>query len=241
MSLTLLGCGKGTDSSAAFVLPVTSGLVGLYLGDLGTFKDTGKATPASADGDVVGAWADQSGLGHDLPMIGGHGATLKTALLNGRNVVRCDGVASILQATFTLNNPLSVYMVAQQRSNTVGAGVFDGKTSSSTLVYQSTSPQVILYSGGNAAILTTWALNTFRIVGFRWETVNGVIRFGGADGTPVTLPSVANAGGVTLGNRGSGANPCAIDYAMVAVYNRTLTGPEQVSNEAAITAWWGVS
>lgn len=65
--------------------------------DAGTFEDDGKTTPAADDGDVVGAWADQSGNGYDvLQATTAKKPTLKLSIQNGLPVIRFDGSDDIL-------------------------------------------------------------------------------------------------------------------------------------------------
>ncbi len=67
-----------------------TGLLGLWQGDAGTYQDFGLTTPAIANLDPVGGWADQSGNGNKfINGTSGELATLNTSSVNSRNTVGC--------------------------------------------------------------------------------------------------------------------------------------------------------
>ena len=61
------------------------------------FQDSAKTTPVTADGNVVGAWADKSGNGNDATRTPVANKPLyKTSIQNGESVVRFDGINDAL-------------------------------------------------------------------------------------------------------------------------------------------------
>lgn len=61
--------------------------------DAGLYQDAAKTTPATSDGDVVGAWEDQSGNGSDATQATtSKKPLLKLGIVNSKPVVRFDGV-----------------------------------------------------------------------------------------------------------------------------------------------------
>ncbi len=69
--------------------------------DAGTFQDSAKTTTAVSDGDVVGAWADQSGNGRDvLQATTADKPTLRLNVKNGRPAIRFDGISDYLRALY---------------------------------------------------------------------------------------------------------------------------------------------
>jgi hypothetical protein len=88
--------------------------------DSGLYQDTGKLTPGSSDGDVVGAWEDLSGNGNDvLQATTGFKPILQNEvgeLVNGYPIVSFDGaddyLAVDLGSGFDGNCALSVGIVA---------------------------------------------------------------------------------------------------------------------------------
>jgi len=85
--------------SAVRITPTDIAGLQLWLkADTGLWQDAAMTTPAVADGDVVGAWADQSGNGNHATQ----GTTaakplLKLAIKNGKPVVRFDGTDDLLR------------------------------------------------------------------------------------------------------------------------------------------------
>ncbi len=70
-----------------------SGLTSWQRADKDVCQDSGLTTPATADGDPVGGWVDQTGNGnHLVQSTGASRPVLKLAVVNGRNAVRFDGV-----------------------------------------------------------------------------------------------------------------------------------------------------
>ncbi len=67
------------------------------------------------DGDPVTTWADRSGLGRDVTQAtAGKKPLYKTAIVNGKPVVRFDGTDDLLaRAPFLTGNTGSVFLVAQ--------------------------------------------------------------------------------------------------------------------------------
>lgn len=73
---------------------------------------------ATADGDPVGQWLDQSGNGNHVSQpTAGKRPTLKLAIQNGKPVVRFDGLATWLSATMaTVDQPFTLFLVAKAAS-----------------------------------------------------------------------------------------------------------------------------
>lgn len=79
--------------TTAFSPASISGLTSWQRADKDVYQDSGLTTPATADGDPVGGWVDQSGNGNHLTQsTGASRPLLKLAVVNGRNALRFDGV-----------------------------------------------------------------------------------------------------------------------------------------------------
>ena len=75
-----------------------TGIYAWYRADLGTYQ-TVSGSAATADGNPVGEWQDQSGNGYHLAQsTSGNRPALKTNILNGHPVLRFDGSNDWLQA-----------------------------------------------------------------------------------------------------------------------------------------------
>jgi hypothetical protein len=72
--------------------------------DAGVYQDAAKTTPAVNDGDVVGCWEDQSGNGNDATQATtAKKPVVKLGIVNGKPVVRFDGIDDKLIISSTLN------------------------------------------------------------------------------------------------------------------------------------------
>lgn len=91
--------GLDAAASGAFSPADLAGLAVWLKADAGTLQTAGGAA-ASADGDPVGQWQDQSGNGwHFAQATAAKRGTLKLNIQNGRPVVRLDGVDDYLSST----------------------------------------------------------------------------------------------------------------------------------------------
>jgi len=91
--------------------------------DAGTYQDAARTTPATADGDPVGGWADQSGNGrHASQSTAGFRPTLQLAELNGQPVLRFDGTDDyLLNTAFAISQPDTLAVVVKHPTPTDGA------------------------------------------------------------------------------------------------------------------------
>lgn len=103
-------------------LPIVSGLIGGYdFSDIGTlFQDTARATPVTADGQLIGSMFDKSGNANHLTRggIGGTEPTYKAAIKNGLSVSR-GIVGTFLKTTgnVTCKDPWTAIAVWKRTSN----------------------------------------------------------------------------------------------------------------------------
>src|SRR5678809_996486 len=69
--------------------PITGGLILDLASHVGTFQDAARTTPAILTNDVVGGWADQSGVGnHPSQATAANKPTLQLNQINGYPSVR---------------------------------------------------------------------------------------------------------------------------------------------------------
>src|SRR5262245_63972414 len=101
--LSLLGAGSGA-SSGGLTPDQVSGLRLWLKSDTQTYQDSGFSTPATADGDPVGGWKDQSGGARDVTQAtSASRGTLKLSQVNGKPVVRFDGTDDFLEGVAISN------------------------------------------------------------------------------------------------------------------------------------------
>jgi len=110
---------KGKTLIGRFYPSLISGLqLWLDASDPSTlYQDSAATTPAVSDGDPVGCWKDKSGNAyHVIQTDGTNKPTLRTASLNGRNVLDFDGTNDFLNGGDILDmgtNNLSYYAVCK--------------------------------------------------------------------------------------------------------------------------------
>jgi len=88
------------------------------------YQDAAKTTPATADGDPVGASVNQGTDAHDIVQaVAGARPTLKLAIQNGQSVLRLDG-GDHLKGAFTggLTEPYTILAMAQLSAGAVADG-----------------------------------------------------------------------------------------------------------------------
>jgi hypothetical protein len=106
---------------------------------------------AGVDGSSVSSWVDRTGNGRTVTQAtGGKQPILKLSIINGRSVVRFDGVNDALtQASFSIVDPFAVFMVAQQRSAAGFVDRFYDFEDQQGSLFQSNSPGTVgtFYNG----------------------------------------------------------------------------------------------
>lgn len=183
------------------------------------YKQTVGGSLATADGDPVGEWVDQSGnTGRNVVnATAGKRGTLKN--VSGFWVVRFDGVSQFLaSATFTLNQPFTRYSVFQQRTYTNGH-IFSSFSVNCGLYQTGVSPTVGMFAGTSAQGQMSIPLNTFHVVA---EVFNGASSFSVLDNTTISSSGNAganNPGGLTIAAFAGGiASWSAIDVGEIIIY-----------------------
>ncbi len=204
--------------------------------DAGTYQDAARTTPAVANTDPVGAWADQSGQGHHLSQsTAGFRPLLELTQQNGKPSVRTDGVDDYLRATFTLIQPTQMVMVVKRGTLTI----LDGVTINSMTVFNSGGSNYTMYAGSNGPVV---ALDNtaFHVLSFLF---NGATSRAAVDnGTPATGDvGAGNGGGLTVGARGDLGVFGVNDYAEILVYNSALSSANLTALAQYLGAKYGIT
>jgi hypothetical protein len=119
MGLTGLSGLSGLSMAGRTVNAAPTANLALWLkADAGLYTDNAGTIPATADGDTIGRWADQSGNGyHASQTTAGSRPTLK--IINGKRYIRFDGTADNLgSSTLTLGTTCTIYAVVRRGSGT---------------------------------------------------------------------------------------------------------------------------
>ena len=224
---------------AAFSPTDIAGLQLWLKADAGLWQDSVGGTPAVADADVVGAWADQSGSGNNATQATtSKKPLLKLAIQNGMPVVRFDGTDDYLQALFALVQPVTIFLVMRKRSTGTSRWFIDGATENACSLYISSSNQVRLYSGGalyGTLYYTNWKIVTLVVNGATSEMfANGSSFAAGAIGS-------VSPGGMTIGGIApTGQLPTDVDFGEIVEYNSALSTANRQAVEAYLNTRFAI-
>lgn len=195
------------------ILPITANRVAHYLYGHGI-------TSAS---DLVSRWDDASGSGNPLLQATGTNQPLRMP----DNSILFDGVDNFLKtAAFTLNQPVTIYILFRQVTWTSTDTVFDGDASNTGVLYQTgVTPNLEIFAGASPSPITDLALNTYGIVVSVFNGVSSVVQLN--QNTPITgNVGASNMGGFTLGVRGdTTTGPSNIQVKEVILYSAAHDAP----------------
>lgn len=194
-----------------------------------------------SNADPVASWTDSSGNArHATQGTAGARPTYRTNVLNGKPVVRFDGVDDRLAcATFALAQPFTRVSVMARTGN-AGAVVyyFDGDTVNTAGLYKSATDEWHLFAGAD---LADGAANTsFHILVGVFNGASSNLRVDSGAGTTGNA-GAGSPNGLTVGSAAGGLVPGACDVAEVAVYSRALTTAELNRIGAYLAGKYGVT
>lgn len=243
--LTLTGVGAGGSVQPNQI----ANLVLWVKADTGTYQDSGGTTPASADGDPVRLWKDQSGGGNDLSCdIDAKRPNLKLNVLNGRPTVRspvpgANGVN--LSNGIAASGAWSFFLATRALSNAGNNGAILALLNSSfrILFVHDTNGDFSYYQNGAAGITDfgvsslSWAVVSLLLI----DNTHGDFRVDGGASTLFT-PAAFNAqAGISLfGDSVNGGNMSNSDVAELIVYNRAVTSVERGQVEAYLDGRYAI-
>lgn len=217
-------------AAAPFVPTSISGLMAWYKADAGTFQDSAGSTPATADSDPIGRWADQSGNArHITQTTSTKRPLLKTAISGGYPAVRTDGVDDWLSGSWSnVAQPITIVFCGIPRGSMDDADVLiDGLDSTHRTAMFINSGNYASFYGGSAVVNTTYKYGVNRA-----HMPYAV--FNGASSKHSLAPDMLGASG-SVGTQGSdglwvgtefgGGNPrhVNVDFLEILVYNAALT------------------
>lgn len=225
-------------SSVTFTPTDVAGLKLWLKGDGVFWQDGARTTPATADGDPVGAWDDASGEdNHATQATANARPLLKLNVKNGLPVVRFDGTDDFLSSLLTVAQPGTVFIVAS-RSATGERHMIDGTTELARwLVGGDVGGNWVIYAG---SVVTTSAQDT------NWHLHTAV--FDGASSShrvDAASAGSGDAGALALTNPLIGAGQGHIlfhqgDIAEVLIYDSALGTTDRDSVEAYLDAKYSI-
>jgi hypothetical protein len=249
--LSLRGWVYGGAVAVPVSIPNDAALQLWLKADAGLFQQSNGTTPAAANGDVVGYWADQSGNArHCTQATTAAKPTLATSALNGLPVVRLTSVSSNVLLSIAnglaLSGAFTIYAVGTTRQSSSGSSRFTPIGSSVTQagITLFVSNQLYILDNVGAAYAAPVSVTPPRAVqmSFRRSAV-GVGVSTRCSGTAETGPgSVLNTLSFdTIGARPSPSQFTEGDFAEIIVYSRELTPAERTQVETYLLAKWGVA
>lgn len=187
-----------------------------------------------SDGDPIASWTDSSGLGnHAMQATEAKKPTYKVNIVNGKPVVRLDGVDDCVQATLTVAQPDTMFLVVKG----------DG-TDNKHFIDAQTTRQLIGVSGGvqvtyaGTLLSGTGNPTTFQILAALFNGAssqlwrNGTsIASGNAGASSIVDPSVGGYGAATMGG----------DIAEVLIYSSLLSDSDRRAVEAYLGSKYGIT
>lgn len=187
-----------------------------------------------ADGDPVATWTDVAGGRNATQGTSAARPTYKTAIQNGRPVVRFDGVDDFVNASaVSVSQPDTIFIVAKQTSTGSTKNAYDGNTTRQTL---ECGTSYVINAGANVSTAgadTAWHVHT--------AIYNGASSSHRLDGA---LGSSGNAGTNALAslNIGTYRNFAGFwpgDIAELIIYTGALGSTDRAAVEAYLKAKWG--
>jgi hypothetical protein len=150
-------------------------------------------------GSGVSQWNDASGNGRNLTQ----GTDANRPPLQASGAILFDGAAQFLRtASFTINQPGTVYWLAKQVSWVASEKLFDGFTPGGRWIVQQkaagASPQLTIFAGTEVATNSDLVIGSYGVVCAVYNGASSVLQIN--SGTPVTGDAGANnlTGGFTL-------------------------------------------
>ncbi len=152
-------------------------------------------------GGGVSVWADRSGNSRDMA-----GSVGQRPVVQTDGSLLFDGVDDVMKPTgFTLNQPVSVYLLMKQVTWTADDFIIDGDTQDTMVIYQNlTTPRLRAYAGAFSAENANLAVGAYGVVQGVFNGASSVLQ---VDATTAITGNfgATNPGGITLGAGGSSA------------------------------------
>lgn len=219
---------------APFVPTSIAGLAAWYDAD---------AMPVVADGAALSQWDDESGNArHVTQATGANQPTYRTAVLNGKPVLRFDGSTDYMDVAFTaLAQPNTIFLVAKSTGAVTNRQAFDSQrggidTARNTL-YASGGGFWAMYGGG-AEVVSSTSVDAAAV------QITGLFNGGSSvlrrDGAQIASGNsgTQGCGGIRVGSYNGSSNFWSGDVAEILVYNAALSSTDRDSVEAYLRGKW---
>lgn len=189
------------------------------------------------DGTAVSSWADSSGLGNNVSQAtGAQQPIYKTGIVNGKPIVRFDGVNDLLSGSdLGLSQPFTVCCVVKASSGGIFQDIVDQGVPSATV---HNSNNFAMYAGNTVDGSTNiiGAFHTF--IGI----YNGASSTGYTNGNSDISGDVGafNTSGLTIGNNAGATSSFTGDIAEVLIYNSALSSTNRSNIQSYLKTTYGL-
>ena len=236
--------GFGVSASSGFDPLTVAGCQVWLRADTGVYEDSGKVTPATDDGDVVGAWEDQSGQGNDATQgTTANKPALKLSIVNSQPVIRfvTDDVLTNAGLSETQSN--TIFIVAA--ANSGPGSLIDGNHATNrhqTLTKYSTD-EIYLWAGTPADYTTTSPITTsnFYLITFIVAGSSSAIRVDGSAEEDPANTGTNQITGYRLGSNFGGHWYLDGDIAEMIFYDSEISGADLSDIETYLMDRYGIS
>lgn len=213
--------------------------------DRGLWQDAARTVPVTADGDPIGAWEDLSGNGnHATQSTAAAKPVWKVNIVNGRPVVRFDGVDDILDSVFTASEPLTMFGVHQSGDYGTARTILAGAsgTSNHSVWYAVTTGRITITVGtGVTALSESSASGTgWLISATQFNAASSGLWVNGGSRASGSLSSQSLTK-VRVGAWFDGSSPFLGDITQVIVYNRALSTSERQRVERHLGNYYAIT
>lgn len=214
-------------------LPVTTGLISWLRADLGTFQDLVGTIPATADGDPVRLWKDQT----PNPIFDVNNAAdnnrplLKLAVVNGQAVLRFDGTDDYFKfalSVFVGTAAAEAFLVVKKVVSDDAKGYWQQDAGGNTIHHRFTD--LHMYDGFMSTVRKDCGTLGGSLAAWRLYNVSSALNAwtNRLDGTQVFTTATNTVSGVDPGAIGrtigyNGATYLSGDIAEFIVYNAVLS------------------
>jgi len=218
------------------------------------FTDSAGSTPATADGDPVGRWADKSGnSNHTIQADGTKKPLLKVNILNGKNIIRNDGVNDFLKSTTGgADSSFTVFATNIKRGgqgfNMMAVSMGEETTGKRRCIWHpangNTWPNTVGFNGQSRDVQANlpWVTGTANIAQFK-NTSGGIqIAKNNSAWTTSTSPGIVayTATSIFLGSNNQMTEIFNGDYAEVLVYAASLSDANRTLILDYLNTKWSV-
>jgi hypothetical protein len=200
-------------------------------------------TAVASDGDVVGSWRSSHGNASLLAAQANDTTrpVYKESIINGHPVVRFTRTNSNnLKATFTRNQPHTIFVVGQTTGNTTSY-LFDGTATNNTpqCINETSATNYDAYAGGGAVASITIADGTPFIYCAVYNGASSRARLNAGTAASASV-GTNNATGLTVASRQDNLNFHTCDIAEIVIYDSALSTGDEQSERDILNTWYAV-